>query len=337
MRRFLLCISALALVLPGCAAETQPLQRYSITFAGKLDTLVNFTVWCPSQAVFDSAAALVEQELNRYDALFDYYAPDSTLSRINQSSEPTDAPEIAALIEYCRDRQAHFGGVNIAMGAALSLWHTARETGRLPEEGDLRQAMEHASMEDVHTDGGLVWCTDEELRLDLGAVAKGAAAQAIATRLQEQGVRIFLLDCGTSSLVCSGTPPDKEGWQVALRNPDASLNLSGTEDPPETLGVLSVTDGCLGVSGDYQKYFEVNGTYYSHILSPDTGRPVSHYRMVCVLADNAVDADFFSTALFVLPPEEAQQAAEAAGVQALWVRPGGQLLKTGGFPDWQPW
>lgn len=339
MRRFLLfsfTLGILVLTLTDCATETQPLHRYSITFVDKLDTLVNFTAWCPSQTDFDSAATLVEQELDRYDALLDYYAPDSTLSRINQSNEPIDAPNIAALIEYCRDRQMRFGGVNVAMGAASSLWHTARETGQIPEESALCQAMEHTSMEDVHTDGDLVWRTDQNLRLDFGAVAKGTAAQDIATQLRKQGVRIFLLDCGTSSLVCSGTPPDKEGWQVALRNPDASLNLSGAKEPPEILGVLSVTDGCLGVSGDYQKYFEVNGTYYSHILSPDTGRPVSYYRMVCVLADNAADADFFSTALFVLPPEKARQAAEDAGVQALWVETDGELLKTAGFHDWQP-
>ena len=144
---------------------------------------------------------------------------------------------------------------------------------------------------------------------------------------------MFLLDCGTSTLVCSGKPPDKDGWRVALRNPDASLNLSGAADPPETLGTLSLRDVCVGVSGDYQKYFEINGTYYAHILSPSSGRPAAYYRMVCVLTADAADSDYFSTALYALPPEEALKAAQAAEIEALWMLPDGSVQKTGGFPS----
>ena len=89
----------------------------------------------------------------------------------------------------------------------------------------------------------------------------------------------------------------------------------------------------MGVSGDYQKYFEANGTYYAHILSPDTGWPASYYRMVCVLTDDAADADYYSTALFALPYEQSRQTAEEApGLQALWMMEDGSIRTTREFP-----
>lgn len=319
--------------LTGCAADAPPLQRFHIAFVDKLDTVVNLTAWCPSEQLFQQAAARVEQELDRFDMLFDKYNPDSTVARINQDNRPVSSPDIAALIDDCRQRQQRFGGVNIAMGTALSLWHEARQSGVPPSEEALVQALKHASMADVHTRDSQVWRTDEQLTLDFGAVAKGYAAQKIASVLRREGVPVFLLDCGTSTLVCSGCPPEGTGWQVAIRHPDASLNLSDREHPAETLGVISLTDMCVGVSGDYQKYFERNGTYYSHILSPVTGRPAAHYRMVCVLTDSAFDADFFSTALFALPFSESKKAAEEAGIEALWMLADGSLRKTDGFPS----
>ena len=171
------------------------------------------------------------------------------------------------------------------------------------------------------------------MTLDFGAVAKGFAAKKLAQIVTEAGIGAFLLDCGTSTLVCAGTPPDKDGWQIAVRHPDAALNLSGSSQPDEILGTLSLQNRCVGVSGDYQKYFEANGTYYAHILSPDTGWPASYYRMVCVLTDDAADADYYSTALFALPYEQSRQTAEEApGLQALWMMEDGSIRTTGGFP-----
>lgn len=325
-------------LLSGCAPANIPLTRFRESYVGYLDTVVNLTAYCADAQTFYRLSASVEEELARLSLLFDIYRSDSPLARLNacagqMPAEDTPA-EICELFTWCREMQKTTGGVNVAMGAVLSLWHAARETGIPPEEAAIRQAMKHVSPEAVILLDNRLFLRDAEQSLDFGAVAKGYVAQKLAALIRESGVDIFLLDCGTSTLVCAGKPPDKTGWQVAVRNPDASLNLSDDPQPAQTLGTLSLTDRCVGVSGDYQKYFLAGGTYYAHILSPDTGQPAAWYRMVCVLTDTPTEADYYSTALFALPYDEARQAAEKApGLEALWIFADGSRRATDGFPS----
>lgn len=336
MRKFLqfLCISACLLLLCGCAAEREDapsLTRFSVSYVGKLDTIVTLTAYCPDATAFSALSREVEDELARLDSLFDAYNPASAVSRVN-AGERVESADLAGLLRYCRDKAAVCGGVNVAMGNLLSLWDEARAAEIPPSRASIEAARLHATTDSLVLEGDAVSLADPEAALNLGAVAKGYAAQKLAALLREKGVEAFLLDCGTSTLVCEGQPPDKEAWQIALRNPDASLNLSGGPSPPETLGTLALAGRCMGVSGDYQKYFLYGGAYYPHILSPETGEPARHYRMVCVLTENAADADYYSTALFALPPEESRLAAEEAGIEALWMLPDGTLRQTAGFP-----
>lgn len=311
------------------------MQRFSTSFLGAMDTLVQLTAYCESSGQFDAAAELVRQELERLDGLFNLYEADSELNRVHAAAGQTAvevSPETADLLTRTLALQRQVGGVNIAMGNVLALWHTARETGELPDAAALEQAREHTDAAGVSVDGNTVQLTDPALRLDLGGVAKGYAAQIIRERLTASGITTFLLDCGTSTLVCAGTPLDKDGWTIAVRNPDASLNLSGTADPAPFLGTIAVTDRCVGVSGDYQKYFCKNGIYYSHIVDETTGYPAQHVRMVCVLTEDGFTSDYYSTALFALPFEQARQVAESTpSLEALWMFRDGSLYKTDGF------
>ncbi len=329
-----LCIATSLASLCGCGAgRTVSLSasRFTISYVGKLDTIVTLTAYCQDASDFSALSGEVEAELTRLDRIFDVYNPASAVSRVN-GRERVESAELAGLLRYCRAKEAVCGGVNVVMGSLISLWDKARAAGIPPVRASVEEALAHASMDSLVIEGNAVSLSDPKAALNLGAVAKGYAAERLAALLRAKGVEAFLLDCGTSTLICEGRPPDKDAWRIALRNPDASLNVSGDPSPPETLGTLALTDCCMGVSGDYQKYFSYNGTYYSHILSPETGEPVRYYRMVCVLTENAADADYYSTALFVLPPEDSRRKAEEAGIEALWMAADGTLRWTAGFP-----
>ncbi len=330
-----------ALLLPGCGIkeERPERSRYQTAFLGSMDTVVRFTAYCTDSAEFDRACELVKEELEQADKRYNLYRPDSELAHINAGAGEGPVPvdrEVAAAIETCRAWQEKSPAVNIAMGSVLALWHTARQTGEPPAQAAIDEAMGHISIQAVDVawtgDGAWVELADPDMSLDMGGVAKGLAAQSIADKLAQSGISVFLLDCGTSTLVCAGVPPGKEGWSVAVRNPDAELNLSGVADPPETLGQIIVKDRCIGTSGDYQKYFEKNGIFYSHILDSQTGRPASYVRAVTVLAPDAGTADFYSTALFAQPYEQARELAEnTPGIDALWVFHDGSTASTPGF------
>lgn len=303
-----------------------------------MDTVVNLTAYCATSAEFDAAVQAVREVLGRADRLFDPYSPDSELSRLNASAgEWVSLPEeLTGLLRLCADWQGRVQGANVAMGRATRLWQAARHSGRLPLDTSLEEARGHLSLSALELDGEQARLTDPETVLDLGCVAKGYTADLAARRLKALGITAFLLDCGTSSIRCVGSPPDREGWSVAVTNPDSLLNLSGQPDPAPYLGKVVLQDRSIGVSGDYQQYFTLDGVSYSHLLDPETLQPARYYRQVCVLASDKAGgtaaADYLSTALFCLPPEESRRTAESLpGVECLWVLPDGTVETTGSF------
>ena len=95
-----------------------------------------------------------------------------------------------------------------------------------------------------------------------------------------------------SSIEVIGTKPENKPWKIGLQNP---------ENQSEMIGIVSLKDRAMGVSGDYQTYVEIDGKMYHHILDKDTGYPVQDKKMVVVLCNNAFDADLLSTTFFLMP------------------------------------
>lgn len=337
-RMFLGILTILCVGLTGCmaqAADPAP-RRFSTEFIGAMGTVSRMIVYCADEAEFTRAVEAVRGELERQEALLDVHRPDSAVSRVNAAAGGTAAcpAELCALVGRCQALYARVPGTNIAMGAVLRLWEQARASGVLPDAAALQHAGEHMALDQVIADpeSEKITIADPELSLDLGAVGKGHAADAAAARLRELRLTDFLLDFGESTMVCAGAPPESSGWTVALREPDAVLNLSGRREVPEYSVTLALTDRCLGVSGDYQKYFAANGTYYAHILEESTLYPARYCRAVCVLAPDAFTADYLSTALFAQPYAAGRAAVESLpAVDALWIFADGSREMTLGF------
>lgn len=331
------CLVA-ALLLTGCgeedsASSPEP-RRFTTTFV-RMDTAVNFTAYCNTSGDFDRAVQIVSDTLAEAEGLYDRYAEDSALSALNRAGGAfVEVPQsLAALLASCQEWGQTVAGVNLAMGKVTDLWQAARQTGILPDESAVREALACAQNAGLEWSDAGIRLTEPYASLDLGCVAKGAAADQAADRLDAAGFTTYLLDCGTSSILCAGAPPGQEGWTVALVNPDSRLNLSGAVSPDPTLGVLVLHDTALGVSGDYQRYGIFGGEVYAHVLDPETGYPARFVRQVCVLADSAARADYLSTALFAQPFELAWQTAQnLSGAAGLFVLPDGSLRMTGEFP-----
>ena len=332
------CLGA-AFLLTGCGEEEESSsadpRRFTTTFVSYMDTAVNFTAYCDTSGDFDRAAQIVADTLAEADRLYDRYDEKSALSALNRAAGTfVSVPEpLSGLLRSCGEWADETGGICLAMGRIVDVWQEARRTRLLPEEAAVRDALARAKEAALEWGKDGLRLTGSGAALDLGCVAKGAAADEAADRLLAAGFDTFLLDCGTSSLRCSGAPPGREGWTAALVNPDSRLNLSGSASPVAALGILVLRDEAVGVSGDYQQYAVLDGEVYAHILDPDTGYPARFVRQVCVLTSSAARADFLSTALFAQPFEEAWRIArELPGTAALFVLPDGSCRMTDGFP-----
>jgi thiamine biosynthesis lipoprotein len=321
--------------LGGCtAADTQSETKiYEATFLTLFDTVTVIKGGAESKDAFSEIAYAIHDELLEYHQLFDIYNDYegiTNLKTVNDRAgeEPVKVdPRIIELLLDCKEYYNLTGGkVNVAMGSVLYLWHVARENGfndpqnaKLPDDAKLQEAALHTALDAVIIDeeASTVFISDPSVRLDVGAVAKGWAAQ----RAAENAPSGLLISVGGN--VCATGPKDANGtpWVVGIQNPAGD----------DYLHTLYVSGGCLVTSGDYQRYYVVDGSQYHHIIDPETLYPGAFWRSVTIVCEDSGLADALSTALFLLPLEDGQKLLEQCGAEAMWVDAEGNQYYSTGF------
>jgi len=337
MKRILSLVLLCAL-LAGCSfAPKEPEQKqYTASFLDVFDTVTSITGKAEDEAVFRAKTQVVHDALAEYHQLFDIY---NTYDGINNLKTVNDNAGIApvqvdsriiALLKNCRNYYDLTGGmVNPAMGSVLQLWHVARNDGindpanaYLPQQDKLTEAAQHMDFDAVVIDeaASTVYISDENVRLDVGAVAKGWSVQRVA----EAAPSGLLISVGGN--VCATGPKDDQGtsWVVGIQNPDGG---------DAYLHTLYLNKGSLVTSGDYQRAYVVDGELYHHIIDPNTLYPSTLWRSVTILCDDSGLADALSTALFLLPLEEGQALLDKTGAFAMWVDRKGDIFYSPGFED----
>ncbi len=324
------CLSLLA----GCAPKQ---RQYTATYLDLFDTVTYIVGTAGSEAEFQAAARDIHDRLLEYHRLFDIYNEYEGITNLKTVNEQagrgpvTVDGRIIALLQDCRDyAEATGGSCNIAMGSVLRLWHEAREEGisdpenaRLPDAEALRQAAENCDINKLIIDeaASTVFFADPELRLDVGAVAKGWAVQQVC----EDAPTGILVSVG-GNIYTTG-PKDAGGaaWGVAIQHPF---------DAEQYLHTLDITGGSVVTSGSYQRRYTVDGRDYHHIIDPDTLYPGELWSSVTVICADSGMADALSTALFLLPREDGQRLLDESSAEALWVSPNGEEFFSPGFQEY---
>lgn len=335
-------LAACLLVLPlllcaGCAGQP---GRYTTVWFDLFDTVTTVVGYAATEAEWETQMQALHADLLALHQLFDIYRHYDGLVNLydlNQTAAlgPVEVDErLFGLLEFSADLAARTGQkTNIALGAVLVLWHEARTgalenpaAARLPDPDALADAAGHCDIQSLVLDDAAhtVFYADPLLQLDVGAVAKGYAAELAARAAAERGLDSALLSLG-GNLRAIGQKPDGSPWTGGLENP---LDPEG-----DFLCTVALQPGeSLVTSGDYQRYYELNGVRYHHLIDPDTLAPASYCHAVCVLCGDSALADGFSTALFCTPPDEGLQFVEdTPGLEAAWVLPDGRMQLSAGF------
>ncbi len=344
---FFMCFS-LALILllasavPICFSETE-YTKFSRRALDIFDTEITLIGYTRTQAEFDQAYEDTMALLMRCDRVFDAYHGYEGLHNLyylnrHAADAPVEIPsELFDLISWCkRQWDAGLRSTNIAMGAVLSIWHEYREAGlddpqnaQLPPMEALRAASLHTDFDKVILDADkqTVFFSDPEITLDIGAVAKGWAADAAVPYLSEH-MPSFLLSLGGN--VYAGEPPrdGRADWAVGVQDPRPDENgLGGVYKD-----IVDVHDLTVVTSGDYWRYYIVDGQRYHHIIDPVTLFPSTRMLSVTIICESSTLADFLSTTLFVLSAEDGLRLIEGLeGAEALWVLPDGREQVSSGM------
>ena len=338
MVRKLFVIVLALILLTGCAnlrQEPNQLTQYNATFLTLFDTVTTIVGRYPSEKEFSEVTQAIHDELLEYHQLFDIYNDYDGLNNLKTVNDqagigPVEVdPRIIDLLTDCRAYYEQTGGkVNIAMGSVLNLWHIARNdsindpaNAYTPDPEKLKEAAQHCSFDTILIDeeAGTVFITDPDQRLDVGAVAKGWSMQRVAENapsglLMSIGGNVF----ATGPKDAAGTP-----WVVGITNPDGGNYLH----------TLNTAYGAVVTSGDYQRFYQVDGKTYHHIIDPVTLFPSALWRSVTIVCDDSGLADALSTALFLLPQAEGQALLDACGAEALWMDANGTLYYSTNFKN----
>lgn len=338
MVRRMMCLLMAACLLTGCAGPFQGLskEQYQVTYFDMFDTVTTILGYAGSQEEFEEAAGKIHDELQEYHQLFDIYnnyENRNNLKTINDKAgiEPVKVDE--KIIELLLDCRTYYevtdGKVNTAMGSVLTLWHEARTQGmedvdnaRLPDREELKEAAAHCSFDNVIIDeaASTVYIQDKQQRLDVGAIAKGWAVEQVC----KEAPSGFLVSVGGNVCVTGPKPGNDAPWVVGIQSP---------QNPSENLHTLSLENGCVVTSGDYQRYYIVDGRIYHHIIDPDTQLPGTYWKSVSIICEDSGLADALSTALFLLPRDQGEKLLEQFSAYAIWVDQEGDIYYSEGVED----
>lgn len=327
--------------LIGCSKISRPLTSYDAQYLDYFDTYTSVTIYAESKEQFDEYENIVRTKLEHYHQLFDiynYYEGINNIKTINDSAGEcpvTVDKEIIDLLEFSMEQyEKTEGKVNVAMGNVLSVWHDYREmalespeVAEVPDAAELEMMAEYMDIYQIVIDkeASTVYLPDFEMRLDVGAVAKGYATEKISEALKEAGVTSALLSLG-GNVETIGVKGDGNPWRVGVQDPSAKTSY---------IHVLKLSDISLVTSGTYQRYYEVEGVRYHHIIHPELLAPWNKYDSVTILCADSGVADALSTAVFNMELEEGKELIESLeNTEALWILPDGSEVESSGFAQY---
>lgn len=329
------------LLLSGCSRQAAPVYtKYQAQFFGAFDTVIQLVGYTETRDEFDLYADYAETRFVELSHLFDrFYRYDgvNNIKSVNDNAGRAPVrvdPLIIELIELCQEWYTETDGqTDPAMGAVLEVWHSYMNTysgstngAKIPTAQELEAAV-NASMDDVVVDKekSTVYLAKEGMLLDLGAAAKGYAAQLVADELYQNGLTSFIISAG-GNVVAKDAPLDgvRNSWGIGIQDPFADVN-----DPNSTsIDVVFVTNESVVTSGDYQRYYMVDDKRMHHIIDPDTLMPADFYRGITVVHPDSGVADILSTALFCMDYETSRTFADEHNLKVMWILPDGQVEYT---------
>ncbi len=336
----LIIIIALVFNLTGCSTKN---ERYQAQFLELFDTVTTIIGYAQDKDTFTEYAEMVYDNLDAYHKLYDKYNDYDGINNIKTINDnagiapvKVDQRIIDLLLFSVEAYELSDGEMNVAYGAVLEVWHDYREAGtENPDEAEvpplelLKEKAQHTDINKVIIDdeNDTVYLEDPEMSLDVGGIAKGYATEQVARILQENGVTSMLLSVG-GNIRAIGSRDNKDPWSVGIQNPDL-------DSEEQYLFITQVKDLSVVSSGDYERYYTVDGKRYHHIIDPDTMMPADYFREVSIICKDSGLADVLSTTLFNISKEDGLKLVESLGdTEAMWVMKDGTITYSSGFESY---
>lgn len=304
---------------PAAARGAEPLARHEFS-QPHMGTTFRLVLFASSSERAARAAAAAFARVAELDAALSDYRPDGELMALcRRAGGPPVAvgPDLFRVLLAAQEwARRSDGAFDVTVGPAVQLWRRARRIGEMPAAAALEAARSLVGHDKVALDGSArtVRLAAEGMRLDLGGIAKGFAADEAQAVLRAHGITRALVAAG-GDVVVSGPPPDRPGWSVEIALP---APLHDPAAPP-----LELRDAAVSTSGDAEQFVTIEGVRYSHIVDPRTGMALTGRSGATVIAPTGTASDALATTASVLGVNEALALVEATpGAAACLAREG---------------
>jgi len=323
MNKFkLMLVVLLATSITACFPSNNSAKKEILLQGRTMGTTYNVKV----VATVDEAEALqlqqkIDAALKQVNQEMSTYIPDSEISRFNQSTslEPVEISTGFArvLAESIRLGELSGGKLDITVGPLVNLWGFGPEQRpeTVPSDEILASTRSRVGLKNLRLDGNQLSKDIPNLYIDLSTTAKGYGVDVVAELIEANGITNYLVEIG-GEMRLRGFKHTGELWAIAIEKP--ILDPSGEQRAVHQ--VIIPKDNAIATSGDYRNYFEVDGQRFSHIIDPDTGKPINHNLVsVTVIAPSSMTADGLSTTLMVMGAEQGMEFAVTNDFAALFI------------------
>lgn len=266
-----------------------------------MGTILEFKLYCGDRGSCNQAISNAYLEVKKLDDMLSNYKADSKLSEVN-SLAGTGKIRVPNEFLELTERSLLFsnltgGAFDITVGKLIELWRQGQHKNTVPDSETVKRTVTNCvgfKKIELYSKEKEIDIKSPCLSIDFGGIGKGYAIDRAVGILKDKGVKSGILNFG-GEIYTIGAPPGKRGWLVGVQNPIKQENM---------LAFIEVKDMAVSTSGDYERFFEIQGKRYSHIVDPRTGMPVETSPSVTVLSKSATDAEALSTAISVMGKEK---------------------------------
>ena len=290
-------LAALTL-LAGCRSPSgvESLHRFDFT-SPHMGALFKISLYAKDRPTARSAAEAAFQRVAALDDIMSDYQADSELMRLCEKPVGVPVPISADLFGVLQRAQKiaelSHGAFDVTVGPYVRLWRFSRKKLALPSTTEIEAARASVGWQklwlDAHTRTATLLASN--MRLDLGGIAKGYAADQALRLLQGRGLDRALV-AASGDIAIGNSPPGQRGWKIAISAMSGRTN--------ETTHTLLLRNAGISTSGDTEQFIAINGLRYSHIVDPATGLGLTERRQVTIIAPDATTSDALATAVSVL-------------------------------------
>jgi thiamine biosynthesis lipoprotein len=283
----------------------------------------------------DEVGTAIAEELQAVNLAMSTYLEDSEVSRFNrmQSDDWFEvSPATFQVISRAQEiSKASDGAFDITVGPLVNRWNFGpnKQVGEKPDAEETAKLLEEVGYEflELQIDPPAIRKLKPHLEIDLSAIAKGFAVDQVALRLEQYGIKSYLVEVG-GEVRCRGSKSNGDLWRTGIRRPIPGRG--------EIVEAVELDQRSIATSGDYENFVVIDGASYSHTIDPNTGAPIQNgLTSASVVADDCMTADALATAVSVMGYQKGKELVESMEGEVFTItRSNGQFLEqwTTDFP-----